>query len=831
MIAHRLIQCLALMAVAICLSFGGREAAAQVSEAHTAPVPLSIGSPSGARTFKPGCWSLVGIEIANPTDQAATVAATFHFKTAPYLQFRRDLWLPAKSKRLATCPVLTPDLTDREINEQNASGSSYELVCVVEMKEGDTWRTLTDLGGVPERTTFLSKTPETMISAMFPDEHELEPTVYATSYDLLVAARIAAGRTRRTGEFSRPVYPDALRDLDAVDQVLLHSDIAFAQPATVAALRDWLLAGGRIWIMLDRVDEANVQWLLGNNYRCAVVDRVDLTDVLFESEMFGDVVPQNTNFERPVPMVRVQTNEVEVAYTVNGWPAAFFQNYGRGRVLFTTLGPEAWVRPYENNEPRPGDPDRQASFTALPALEDLSGIMFSPTSGQPLENEDLQPYLAEQIGYRIVSRWPVLAVLALFVVGLAVGGAALRRRHSRHAAWFAPALALIAAVPIGLMGLIKQHEVPRTAALAQVVVMNPDSPYIHVTGSMALYQHEPGETPVASAAGGYILPDRNGLEGTIRRIVWQDSAKWRWDALRLPAGVREAKFDVSVTLPDPVRVETTFGPTGVQGKLSGAPRQDLTDALILVPNAHGLAVKLAADGTFVGAVEESLARGTFSRDAILTDEQRRRQELLATMYARRQETKFPSEPTLLAWSQPLDTGFQLADDLQRTGSALFYAPLRLTRPEPGTAVAIPAAFLPFRPVSGPTAKGVASSYQPATGEWVKMTLSSDTWLRIQLPPSVLPIDVQRLTLRLQMTAPSRTLRVAAARDGESVVLLEKPNPSGVLDFEISDPSLLKTDETGGLLLGLLISEPEEKERRSAEWRVQDLELAVYGQVP
>ncbi|MBM3999307.1 MAG: hypothetical protein FJ297_07180 [Planctomycetes bacterium] len=800
------------------------------TEGRTEPVPLSMGGPAGARIFRPGRWSQVGIEIANPTDEPARLAATFHFRAAPDLHFRRELHLPANARRLTTCNVLTPDLDEREASDRGASPGSYDIECVVTMETPQGTRTLTDYGGALKRTTTVFRNGESITSAMFPDDVLID-TAYPTPYEMLIAARIAAGRTRRTGEFSEPLFPDSLDQLDAVDQILLQGDKAFSHPATVGALRDWLLAGGRLWIMLDRVDESNVRWLLGDQYQCAVVDRVELTEVRMAPALFGSGDYPAVSFERPVPMVRVETRDVETAHRVDGWPASFIRAYGKGRVLFTTVGPEAWVRLYEPNERRPPDADRQAAFVATAALDELSGLLFSPTTEHPFSAEDVGPYLAEQIGYRVVSRTPVALILAIFVLGLIAIGWIRRGFPSSVPVWAAPGLALLAAAPIGFLGFSRQSQVPPTAAVSQVAIVHPDSPWMHVAGSTAFYQREPGEVPVASDRGVLWMPDGHGLEGVNREIAWHDRDAWRWTRLRLPAGVREARYRTSVTLAEPVHVDVTFGPRGVEGSLRGLPIQNASDAVMVVPGGPSLAIAYRQDGSFVGAPGARLAKGEFVAESLINDEQRRRRHLMASMMDRRQTTRFPDRPMLMIWGDPFDRGLDLPSGYQRAGSALYCVPIRFEKPASGAHVALPASFLPYRMIAGPTGRGVATTYQAATGEWVATALASDSWLRAQVPEVVLPIVLSKLVIQLSIHAPSRAVRLAALRDGEIVTLLERANPTGTIQHVVEDADLLRTDPNGGIVLGLLVGESTDAKNRSPLWTVQELHVTAEGDVP
>src|SRR5205823_1390290 len=150
-----------------------------------------------------------------------------------------------------------------------------------------------------------------------------------------------------------------------LDQLVVSSDRVTADPAGLCAIRQWLHGGGRLWVRLDRVSPATVSLLLGEAFPCTVVNRTELTqwqllqspraeaaDEEASDALEGPVPVRQTflridgkidTFEPPVEMVCILAPGVKAAHTINGWPASFWRRSGRGKVLFTTLGPRGWV--------------------------------------------------------------------------------------------------------------------------------------------------------------------------------------------------------------------------------------------------------------------------------------------------------------------------------------------------------------------------------------------------------------------------------------------------------------------------------------------------------
>ena len=71
-----------------------------------------------------------------------------------------------------------------------------------------------------------------------------------------------------------PPLPEAF---DGIDHLVLASNRLADDPVGVRAVRQWLMRGGRLWVLLDRVDPDVLAPLLGDALDFQVVDRVSLT--------------------------------------------------------------------------------------------------------------------------------------------------------------------------------------------------------------------------------------------------------------------------------------------------------------------------------------------------------------------------------------------------------------------------------------------------------------------------------------------------------------------------------------------------------------------------
>ena len=217
-------------------------------------------------------------------------------------------------------------------------------------------------------------------------------------------------------------------------------------------------------------------------------------------------------YERPLDFARVLVTGMHVTHTVQGWPAAFWRPVGRGRVVFTAVGAEAWIRRATVARPR-WDPNRMTDFSPTRHLESLPLLQIrNPALGQP---SLFRSYLSERIGYRIASRGPVSAVLGLFCAALLLSGVVFARwKRLEHLAWIAPGLALAAAVPLVGLGLRSQRAVPATVGEAQFIEVSDSADQLTANGMLAFYDPQSTGEATGAQAGGRFEFENAATAGT-----------------------------------------------------------------------------------------------------------------------------------------------------------------------------------------------------------------------------------------------------------------------------------------------------------------------------
>lgn len=785
---------------------------------------IGSGASAGVRLQRPGRWTTMAVEAENLGDTAAELKIAYYFKRNPSRQFSRRVWVPPHSRRMVLCPMLVP-LED--------PGGAHEVISTVTDVTSGVERLLPDPSGTLNRSSLLSGTLDRVTTATLSEPERSEDALQRNddATRAIVAARLAGEHSRRSMEIYRWLLPDQALYLEPMDQFVISNPAPFSDVGFMNALREWLADGGSLWIMLDRVGTEEVSKLLGNVWQGTEVGRVDLTEVEFQPESPGLLKGDRREFEQPVEMRRLFVENADVLYRVEGWPAAFTMQFGRGRVVFTTVAAPAWFRPATPEDGQREDPFHRADHLAVPELLTLAGEMYRSNPRNPVVSEDWQQYLAKRIGYQIVPRPPVQWIMTLFLVALAVSIPWLRRRDEQYRlAMIAPLLAFLAALPIALLGMTTQRSIPDTVAMGQMIQVVPHQDSATVRGTVAMYRQMPGVLEASGQGSGYFLPDLADQEGTIHEMVWSDADRWEWEKVRIPAGVQTGSFSQSLPLESPCSIDATFGPDGLEGRLVGGNWKTPEDPLILSMASRGLKVTWGEDGRFRAGANDLLGPRQFVSSQILNDEQQRRQELLRATFDRRSATGFPHVPSLVFWTDPLPSPFDFSSDARQTGAALVQVPVTLRRPPPGTEVTIPSSFLPYRTTQGPGSRGVAATYRHSTGEWMGSERSSYSWIRIRVPDVLRPLSLNRLLFQLHIHAPGRQVEIAMEERGESVTLMTRNQPSGVLNLDVDRPELLELDEYGGLLVGILVGDAADVENSSAEWQIHDLQVTLKGRI-
>ena len=215
----------------------------------------------------------------------------------------------------------------------------------------------------------------------------------------------------------------------------------------------------------------------------------------------------------------------------------------RGSVVFTTLGPRGWYRTRTRSD-RPVPADRIRTLPVEnPLVTELAGVLYPPPVADPFPPEVFRPLLADEIGYKVVSRTSVAVVLGGFVAALLAVGLVVRSsRRPELLVWAVPAVVAVATGVLVASGERSRQVVPPTVAVAGLVTPVAGSGEAAASGLFALYNPSSGPVVVGSTDGSLLELDAEGLDGQLRRRVQSDTDRWLWEGLSLPAGVRTGAY-------------------------------------------------------------------------------------------------------------------------------------------------------------------------------------------------------------------------------------------------------------------------------------------------
>lgn len=790
---------------------------------------ITLGSSSGFRTFSTGRWGQVGITVVNESSEPATVRATVHLKTDPNLRFGRDVWVPGQSKRTTSIPFyLTEDGSDRNSFEVQGQVLSGALASAA-----STGGSLLRIGSTGT-TAFIDDElwePEPP-STQTPDHARLAVQAILADNNLFPAVMTISDR----------LLPTTIEGWEPVRHVVVAGKRLKVETAAAAALRQWVSEGGTMWLQMNSSDVETLAALFGSTIEMVEVDRVPLTSVKVHRNDLVEQAP-GVEHEQPVELIRAQIRGGRVLHEVNGWPAAVLFEYGNGSVLLTLLDAAGWIRQRGPGDFVANNPVWNTEYVPLEPLSDLARLIYGEKPDPTIDRQWMATYVSDRIGYRIPPRWTVLSILSFFCIAILVCGLVLTaRQRLEHLSWLAALAAVLATAFLIVLGQSHRGEVPPTIANFEFLNVSPQTGDYTASGGLAMFQPDQVRADFQSA-GTRIDPQLPELSGEIREMIWTDGSHWQWKETRLPPGVMMLWTDSAGTLPVPVRAQASLGPQGLQGVFNshglhrladnaGEAQPDaLADGLLLFPNSAPLAANLQPDGAFLSGEQDRLPQGQFTNQALLDDEQRRRQQLLDRWMTQRRQQGTITHPMLLAWSKEATKNVTSAQPVQRIGTTLVTIPLEIERPPVATRVSIPSAMIRQRTVKG--LSGESAAFNNRTESWTfPSTTTTQARIRFQMPQSALPLRLESAKLVLDCHIPSRTLEVFAVQGDQRVRVGNYRNATGSIETTIGDPKWLELDREGGLSLDISVGDTSSDSAQSmavqSSWSIRSSRLEVLG---
>ena len=807
---------------------------------------VRIGRPAGVARYWNNTWGVVGVDATNPTDRPAEVLASLYFDTDPTMQYARRLWVPPHAVRHSWFPVFVPALQQASRRSTiTIRGNGYDVADGRQIP-------LPNPAGRRLQSDVLEYGKETLVTGVLSDQGYQElPQVHDFAFEAIGAMHRTGRAIRRIQEYRGFPLPPLERALDGLDHLVIsHNQLTIDWGGTIA-IRRWLHRGGILWIMLDRVDDQTVGRLLGDSLDLVTVGRVDLTQTDLRTPGGEAVGDQPFELVEPVPFVHVLLPEqgVQVVHTQDGWPASFWVRAGKGKVLFTSIGPQAWIRSGEQAAPDVSQPPEGFGFGPVDALSAVQepathhasqplaqlAADFLEAPAEPLlAARELKSFLDDEIGYQVVARWVVLLVLGVFSLGLPIISLGLDASRKRDwLVWLVPSMAVTAAGILVFLGAQSRRAIPPTVAMVQLVDAAAGTNELIVDGLLAIYSQQQVTADYRSRRGGVFLPNFSDL-GQTRRVVWTGVDQWQWENVTLTAAsVRMAPFRSVVRTDQPLKFIGSFDAQGFVGTFRGEGVERANDAVLVVPGGDKWRVRFQPNGSGTLGADDAVERDAYLSGGLVSERQRRRQSVYRQLFARADDAGFPDEPTLLVWTPAFETHFVFPPHVEQTGSALLAIPVELETPAAGSRVLVPGAFLRCRSVPGPGLRAASSLYNHRTASWITSRRASQVWLRFELPPSVRSLHIEQATIAWKVTAPGWHVRLSRLVDATSTLVAERTNRSEPFTLAIDRDELLDADPAGGIVIGLEaepVADQGMPEQRTP-WKVDFLRLRLSGRMP
>lgn len=808
-----------------------RDAAHQNSE-----IRFSVESQSklGAFAVAPGHWCDLHLRLENSGDSPRDLLCTSYFEADSNLQYGRQVWLPAHARLNLSHPALIPPLDPQQAQSLNVSS------LVIERTAGNEQLVKAESGQVRHDRSLLLTPPSRVTGIISGGSKVLE--VPQEVLDIVVACRVNQRLNNRVTILAEDFLPTDEISLRYLDHLVVADNRLTDDYAALTAVRRWLHGGGRLWIMLDRVDQELLDRILGDDFHGYVADRVGLTSLMIDGipnwkNPQGDAGELLT-FDEPVDMARLVVTGMKVWNTVEGWPAALTMPYGEGRVLITTVGPRAWIKPTPPSPYPVNDPLLKANYVPGSALEDLAAQILAGREPPLLSNADFDALAREYVAYKIPN-WTLMAgaMAGLMATLLIAVGLLWRFQRLEHFGWCGSLLSILATVLLLGIGQTTRQGVAPTEASVQLAQAIDGTDDLRSHGAVAVYRTQPTREDIQTHQGGAIGTDMTGMEGVTRRLITTDLRTFHWEGVTQPVGLQLFSASTSRSYLPRYEVRATLNEHGLSGQFSGnaGPASDV----MLATRFGRIGVEMSAKGAWSGGIEGVFESDQYLAATLLGTEQERRRRILEQLFRNKSWKNGLQRPLLLAWQTDWPQELEFGDGLTRQGQTLVVVPVDIDRPPTGTEMLIPSPLLAYGTRMSPDGGVPAGCWDDGTGEWQERSGSCVTWLSFQIPRTLLPVKALKAQLEVKVSGAVGRIEIHGIQNDAAVLMQEVKNPVGTVQVDLTDVAVLGINDDGELALGITAGELDRAAATddvaaitaaaSADrWKIESLGLNVWA---
>jgi len=743
----------------------------------------------------PGHWAEVSFSAVNRGDSDVVLDHIARFEQGDEVQYVTRFWVPAGAVREGLQPVRCPT-PPRGTDLNNLA--SYDLQIALLDRRGQV------RGRQTGTMRFEARADATMVM--------LGDTQTPQTGRWVSGSRVATGRTKRMTYLRVESFPDRGLGLGAVQELVVADDSAALTPGQLDALRDWVIAGGTLWLMLDRVPEALPAQLLGDAWTVTPLGVNQLSDAVLRS---ASATSQRA-FEYPIEAIWVDPGDYRVLATVGeGYPAVLSRPVGLGRVMVTTVSASAWLS---------ADDELEAVARVV------AGELLQAGESAAFEEAALDAVASRQVGYEVLGRGWVVVGLGVYLAVLLGGGLWLARRQQLERLTYV-AVGAAAVITLGFfaMGVMSRSAVPPTEAGSPLVSVEPALGRELMTAELSVYTPGAVTGDVEARGGMLVWPEGTAETDVDPRMVWTDIDTHHWENLTLPPG---AVRRIHVRQASDVTAAPATLSLSDAGLELGTPA-GLADVVLAAPTGQLLPQprdsSAAADGSraWLAAGANVVANDRYIRAGTLSIDQQRRLELYRGLFR-----GFPESRTVVAgWRGRPELHWTLPMEVTHQHDALALMPVMLSRPEPGTSVSVPAPLMRFELVSR-RGLGIKTIYNAAAREWIGEVTQGVTLLFAWRPPAeLLPMDLTSLTLGLDIVAPGRSVEVGAVRGNRVVAMQTRQGLTSpvTLRLDATQQPALAFEPDGSVLVAVRVGELDAA-TSPTPWRINRVTAALQGTV-
>ena len=651
-------------------------------------------------------------------------------------------------------------------------------------------------------------------------------SVYA-SYELIVAARVDSGMSRRCIYLENEPLPHTAIDWQGIDTLVIGSPNSLNDAVGVTSIRSFLQRGGRALVLLEDIDTALIRDLLAPGQQCETVGTVELNHFVVEVRLgvkFG-LDERTIDFDSPIRMKRVLQQGGRVIHSIDGWPATISMKIGDGELVLSMVDSKAWLK---NRGQRP-DALNYSDYSLPLWATNLTNKLMSTASPEPLETVEAT-YPIELIGNPVLSRSLVGIALICFCALLFVMGVwnAMAGDLSRVGV-IAPVLAVAASVPLFLASLWSRHDIPSMWSELQIVTFWPNGGGL-IRSKSAVYLSSSRPMDLVGKLDGYAIPSEN-IESGIRRLTTKDLHDWQLSNSQWPPGTW--RYSSEVSLPgESLVANAKLTPKGLEieipDNLPSAPEDLVVD---FIRGSPSLGTWSLSNRRLMVNGDLSTDGNRWTSDSIVSDEQGRRAKLYSELFLPMESRRGSPGRRLFLWTKLWPQSPKWSSDLESRGAALVSVPIQLETPKTGSEVLIPHSLILIEPLNAELS--ISNAYNHRLGRWSdEMALDAEVDLSFVLPPEVVPLDATSIQIDWSIEAPNRTVKLLWGAEASPLELTSLDGPTIPWSGSVTDPRVLNDLVDGKLDLKISVKKSgasdSELQDNFVSWRIKHLRITVVG---